>query len=524
MGVICGNDRAVAATGVDVPLAFEGCYAQGMVLQRGEPLNIRGRASPSATVSAQIANVAGEALADESGHWQIRLPAQPAGGPYALTISSDGHQCVLADIWIGEVWLCVGQSNLAWPFAYIPEQQRANYLKLIQDYDVRLMCMPERTFADASNPLPPLRWNGFKADEHLNLPALPTLLSRLIEKSCGCKVGIMVSAVAGSRSCSWIPREAYHEDAFLGEYLRNYPDDPPDYDQRMARWIKDKEAFHAVNQERQRKGEKPLPLTKYIFRGPRGTRSLAYPGGAFDAMIRPLAHLPVRGILWYQGESEAEIPAGYADRLQLLMRYWSSCWKSLAGQVQRHFVLVQLPGYNGDFEAKNWPHLREQQVLAVRGVSNAFCIPTTDLGEDSELHPSDKFAFAQRIAPTLAAISMGEIPQPAPCIEGYEVESDEQGDQLHLLVRLSSPVAPTGEPLLGFEIVDINGCTMAADAQVIDPTNLRIRVPIAPFAFRSLRYNWHPFPSGRLCGLDGMPLLPFRSDTAPPPYRANSLY
>jgi sialate O-acetylesterase len=525
MAIDCAQHRPSADCGDPAGFRVDGYHGHGMVVQRNHLIHIRGRSAPQAIVDGWFGAACVSTTADGDGLWHLEFPAQPAGGPYTVAVRCGQQIVEFDDVWVGEVWLCVGQSNLVWPFSYIPAPSRAGYLRLIAGWDVRVLRVPERPFAEAGKQLPAMQWNNYTEDQHADLPALPTLLGHLLASRLDCKVGIVVSAIAGTRSCSWIPREAFHEDEFLSSYLRDYPADPPEYSQHLEYWQRDKAAFQALNAARERKGEKPLPLTKYIFWGPRGTRSLAYPGGAFEAMVRPLTHVPVRGIVWYQGESEAEIPYGYADRLRLLMRHWSAAWKRQAGQAQLNFVLVQLPGYNGDFEAKNWPHLREQQQLAAAGHPYAYCLPTTDLGEDSELHPADKFAFAQRIAPSLAAISAGSAPQQAPNIASYTIETATDGEPLYLLVRISAPLAPRAEPLCGFEIVDTHGCAMAAEAVFIDPTLIRVRVPIAAFAFHSLRYNWQPFPTGRLSSRDSaLPLLPFRSDSAPPPYRASSHY
>lgn len=502
-------------------LSLEGCHSSGMVVQRDRPVNLRGRARPGAHVRIEFNSCLSESVADEMGSWQARLPAQPAGGPFTMILCSDHERIELEDVWVGEVWMCVGQSNLVWPFSYIPEKLRQQYLDLIRDHDVRLMRVPERSFADASNPLPSLQWSGFDAAAQVALPALPTLLGRLLEDRCGCKVGLMVSAVAGSRSCNWIPREAFAENPGLHDYLRAYPSDPPNYSDQLACWKEDKAAFHAANDERKRCGEPLLPLTKYIFWGPRGTRSLAYPGGAFDAMVRPFAHLAVRGIIWYQGESEAAVPDGYADRLRLMMRCWRYCWKRQSGQPELPFVLVQLPGYDGELEAANWPHLREQQEMAVSDTPGALCVPSTDIGEEAELHPSDKLAFAQRLLDPVAAISSGQQPTPAPRIEGFKLRQGGEQGKPWLQVRLSAPIVAADGFQPGFEIVDSNGCTMQAQADCMDPQHIRVALPIAPFVFKGLRYNWKPFPHGRLHDSRGLPLMPFRSDGAPPPYRGD---
>lgn len=508
-----------------VACALDGCYGDGMVFQRRCPVVLRGRAPAGSRIKVRFGAVEAGADTGVDGVWCVTLPPFDAGGPYTVHVEGETGECLLRDIWVGEVWLCAGQSNIIWPVGYLKERDKETQLENLREKQCRLMLMPERSFAEADDPLPSLSWQWSSEEDLLGLPALPGALGPMLEEHLGCKVGLMVSALGGSRISSWIPRSAYAGEPSLADYLRDYPPDPRGYEKRIAAWKAEREAFDAQNGARGARGEPVVPFTKYLFWGPRGTRSLAYPGGAFDAMIRPLAHLHVAGILWYQGESDAEYPERYACRLRLLMREWRGLWAREAGLSRLPFAIVQLPQYSGDSASANWPHIREAQMRAAEDSPETAVVPTLDLGDVDDIHPSDKLAFARRIIPFMASFSKGEPPPTAPVLASFSVESAPSSDAKTLVrVRLSQPVRKPGGDVVGFEIIDTNGDTLPLGARFLDSETLALELPIAAHAFRGLRYAWKAAPDPLLLGGGGLPVLPFRSDAAPPPYRAETLY
>ncbi|MBU1435793.1 MAG: hypothetical protein KKF79_00350, partial [Gammaproteobacteria bacterium] len=125
-GKILGIGMMITTTAaMATELTLAPLFSDQMVLQREQPVAIWGQATPGTVVNIQlqdhvdatIPNAQGKAIADNSGRWQATLPALPAGGPFTLITSTDQQQLTVKDIWLGDVWLASGQSNMEWPLS-----------------------------------------------------------------------------------------------------------------------------------------------------------------------------------------------------------------------------------------------------------------------------------------------------------------------------------------------------------------------------------------------------------------------
>ena len=102
-------------------------FSGNMVLQQGVPVPVWGKAAPGAAVSCRLepAGAAAAGTADADGCWRLMLPALPAGGPHTLTLTAGQEQVVFPDVWLGEVWLAGGQSNMELTLANSRDGQAA---------------------------------------------------------------------------------------------------------------------------------------------------------------------------------------------------------------------------------------------------------------------------------------------------------------------------------------------------------------------------------------------------------------
>ena len=101
------------AQAVELPRMF----SDGMVLQRGQPIPVWGRAMPGAKVAVTFDGKAVSAVADAKGDWRVLLPAHAAGGPLQMRIDDGSAPVDLDDVLVGDVWLASGQSNMEWPLS-----------------------------------------------------------------------------------------------------------------------------------------------------------------------------------------------------------------------------------------------------------------------------------------------------------------------------------------------------------------------------------------------------------------------
>ena len=100
---------------VSAQLSVAPLFSDHAVLQREKPFPVWGWAKPGEQVTVQINNISRQNKADATGKWMVSFPAMDAGGPYVLAVKTSGKTLEMRDIWLGEVWICSGQSNMEWP-------------------------------------------------------------------------------------------------------------------------------------------------------------------------------------------------------------------------------------------------------------------------------------------------------------------------------------------------------------------------------------------------------------------------
>lgn len=492
-------------------LSTSGLIGSGMVIQRELPIRLHGRAAPGRLVTVKLGHEVSRCTAGRDGNWQIVFAPRQAGGPIELTIHSGNASLAYRDIWIGEVWLCAGQSNIIWRIDRMPPAPRSAHLDFLAGHDIRLAQVPPRSAAEAGVPLPSCRWTG--TPNHL-LPALPASLAIFLEKVVPCKVGLIVAGIGGSPVSTWIPRDEFSLDPVLRDYLSDYPPDPPGYEETHAVWRQERAAWDRANEVRVARGEDPLTPGKTMFWGPPGTRCLAYPGGAFEAMIEPALRHSIRGVLWYQGETDAEFPVGYSSRLKRLVEGWR---RRIANRAFP-FVVVQIPAIAGLDSTPNWPAIRHEQQQATDTLHDTTLVPTLDLADPAEVHPSNKRAFAERLAPVLAAWSAGKRPPQAVRILGFKQTAADR-----IALSLSGASLPSADAIPGFEIEREDGGWLGVPAYWRSPRTLELALPEA-WSIRGIRYLWAPAPEVRLHDSRDWPILPFCSRNIPPPGSVVDMY
>ncbi len=232
------------------------------------------------------------------------------------------------------------------------------------------------------------------------------------------------------------------------------------------------------------------------------------PGAAYNAMIRPLTRLRMRGVLWYQGEADAGRAAGYDDRLAALVTGWRAAW----GDPRMPFLVVQLPGYADATKLgvprDAWAEIREAQREAARMPGMAL-ITTIDLGEPHRIHPRGKLEVGRRLARAALRLAYGQDvvasgPSPAWAVLG------KRGALLGFNDVGSTLVARDGPPLTGFAVSADGRSFVPADARIVDAATVEVWSDDVPLP-SEVRYAWADDPSCNLSSSEGLPAAPFRA-------------
>jgi sialate O-acetylesterase len=195
---------AALATAAAAAPMLDPMFGDHAVIQRGQPIRVRGTAEPREQVVVTLAGQSKAVRADRQGNWTAELPAMPAGGPYRLEARGDDGSAAAADgLMVGDVWLCSGQSNMEWPLkkALNGEGEVAG----ASDTQLRLMKVPQRRkLAPATSLAPGVRWQPTEPGSATNFSAACYFMARALRQSHGIAIGAIDSTWGGTAIHSWM--------------------------------------------------------------------------------------------------------------------------------------------------------------------------------------------------------------------------------------------------------------------------------------------------------------------------------
>ena len=219
-------------------------------------------------------------------------------------------------------------------------------------------------------------------------------------------------------------------------------------------------------------------------------------------MIAPLTPHAIRGVIWYQGESDAspERAPVYARLFEATIRSWRRAW----GSGDFPFLFVQLANWTAG-PGNAWPELREAQLRTL-SVANTGMAVTVDVGNPADIHPRDKKTVGTRLALAARALAYGEsLAHSGPLFR----QATPEGSGLRVYFDHAEGLKTRGGPVVGFEVAGADGKYVPADAR-IEGTTVLVSSAAVP-APRAVRYGWADNPTVSLYDAAGLPASPFRS-------------
>jgi sialate O-acetylesterase len=230
--------------------------------------------------------------------------------------------------------------------------------------------------------------------------------------------------------------------------------------------------------------------------------------GGYNAMIAPLVPFALRGVIWYQGESNTNWPEQYTIVMTTLIADWRRAW----GQGDFPFLFVQLANFRkteAEPTDSSWARVREAQLQTLKAVNTGMAV-AIDVGEADQIHPKNKQAVAHRLALNARALAYGEkLEFSGPIYEGMRVEG--ANVRLRFARATGGLKASNGGELQGFALAGEDrkfawaGAKIEGDAIIVNSPN--VRAPVA------VRYAWADNPICNLVNGAGLPASPFRTDT-----------
>lgn len=181
--------------------------ASGMVLQREQPLTLHGWGEAGEKITLTFRGKKYRATTDSQGLWQITLPAQKPGGPFTMRV----NDTTLTDVWVGDVILCAGQSNMELPVSRVVDLF-ADEVASYENRAIRQLRIPTTyTFEGPQDDLPSCRWVALTPESAMQFSALGYFLARRLYERTGVPVGIINNAVGGSAVESWLDEASLHD-------------------------------------------------------------------------------------------------------------------------------------------------------------------------------------------------------------------------------------------------------------------------------------------------------------------------
>lgn len=467
-------------------------FSSNMVLQRGAPVNVWGKAVPGKLVEVKLGSTLRKSVAAKDSVWKVSMPNRPATlEPQSLIISSGDTVVQFQNILIGDVWICTGQSNMEWPM--IKEQHWKDEIYNANQPCIRLLNPSPAgrnvfgvSYTDSLiNRLTKERfydWNGWENCDSSSgklMSAVAYFFAKRIFAETGVPIGIINLSIGGAPLETFISTEALSQHVIFSKKVSNnwLTNDA------LPVWIRERGTQNVGN-------NKNVPVDEL------GPNHAYKPGFAFKAGIDGLRNFPVKGILIYQGESNAEELVRideYKELFKLFIKEYREVWSN----SQLPIYWVQL----SSTERKYWPIFRNEQLQLLKETYYTGMAITSDIGLRNDVHPRDKRTVGERLARWALnktykknITPSGPLPLKAIYANGKVIVQFE-----YMAKGLKTSDA---KPIRGF----------STDGKNETEANFGHNVIIIPVSSKPqyIYYGWKPFSDGNLINSEALPASTFR--------------
>ena len=323
-------------------------FASNMVFAANKPIRIYGEGMGVAEIS--FANQT-TTVSSNGGFWMVELPAMGYGGPYELTFKSETSTVVLSDIYVGEVYLFAGQSNMQFKLSssLTPEE------KYESNDMMRLFSTDRIEKADRFTPND--GWVKCKKEEAGYWSAIGYLVSRELCKEKGIAVGAIVCYQGASVIESWVPAGTYEK---MGIELKPEEKHHDHYIKEFSEWNGD--------------------------------------GVLYSFGFSQIAPFSLSAVVWYQGESDTTVQEAsvYKTELKEMINIWRTDLKN----DSLPFVVVQIADFNPR-DDEGWHGIQKAQAEIENELEFVKTVISKDVSEKDDIHPPTKDILSLRIAKAL---------------------------------------------------------------------------------------------------------------------------
>ncbi len=436
-------------------------FTSDMVLQQQTNAKIWGKAEPNKKVTLFTGwNLKRyTTTSDQNGNWKLSFSTSKAGGPYTMIIS-DGKILTLNNILLGEVWLCSGQSNMEMPVkGFNSQPNEGSNMDILRSENSQIRLFSVKKNADLAAQTDVVgRWEEAMPISVRDFSATAYYFGKLLQESLKVPVGLIHSSWGGSSIEAWMSQEM----------LTDFP-------------------------------AAKIPATKEDIKTPNQTPTVLY-----QAMIHPLAGVAIKGVIWYQGESNRNRYETYGAMFKSMTDGWRKTWNQEA-IIPFYFCQIAPFVYK---DGANSALVREAQANAAKEPNTGMAV-LMDVGEENCIHPAKKKVAGERLALLALNKTYGNtaIACESPVYKNVEIKAGE--------VIVNFEGAPMG---LFAKNATSQLFTVAGKDQIFHPAKASINKntvivkcdevadPVA------VRYAFENFVVGDLFSSEGLPVSSFRSD------------
>lgn len=489
-----GITTATAHTAYSLPtdentsLQLSAIYTNHMVIQRQKPFIVRGTADAGTKVTARLGKERRRTIATEDGTWQLTFKRREATRtPLTLTITDGDTILTLTDLLVGEVWLCSGQSNMAFMLRQSTDAQE--HISAAPAKEIRIYNMRPHVYTDAVawdsasldklNRLDyylPTTWQPLTTDNAPHFSAIAYHFGAILADSLDIPIGLICNAVGGAPIESFTDRYTQERHPILADILTDWR-----HNERIQPWVRSRanQNIQLSTHPQQRHPYEPCYL--------------------YEAGIVPIAGFPLRGVVWYQGESNAHNTELFKVQFPALVHSWRTAWDDKS--MPFHFVQLS------SIARPTWPHFRDVQRRLAEEIPHCEMAVSSDHGDSLDVHPRHKRPIGERLARIALRHDYGY--EHLIC-SGPSIRSAERDGQ-SLILRFNHAhgmQSSDGQSLRTFEIADEHGLYYPADEVEVQGNTIRLRSKYVSHPHRA-RYGWQPFTRANLINADRLPASTF---------------
>lgn len=473
-------------------------FNDGVVLQRNASVEIWGTSQPNGQVTVEILDKKYKTTSDQQGNWTLRVLPMKAGGPYNMTVNSGNETLKLNEVFVGEVWIAGGQSNMGWTLdkslggkEEIAEAKNTN---------IRFVLVPVVNY-EGEKVRGDMNWRTATTENVGSMSGVAYYFAKQMQEKLNVPVGIICCYKGGTAAEVWMSRETLLKNQDHAPIVTAYESYLAEmgkvkYDQLFSLYQKNLKIYS----DSVKGGHTAIKPVE-----PMGEKHHKRPFGLYNTMVKRIIPYTAKGFIWYQGEANASRAEQYRTLFPALIDEWRSNFNN----PKMPFLFVQLSNYDHPSYGTRptWAELREAQLLTWQNVKNTAMVVSMDAGDKNDIHPTDKKPVGERLAATALNTVYGKkIPYSGPVYKSVKFNGNKAMLNFNFVY---GGLTSEGE-LKGFTMCGKDGKFVDAKAE-ISGNQIVVSAPgvNSPVA---VRYSWSNWSEGNLKNREGFPATPFRTD------------